>query len=251
MVSSTSAQILAAYVADLQHDLAPDRLAAYQPAGGNDLAMVTTYFWNRALCRELHLCLSVVEVTMRNGIHRTLAAHTGHPDWYDHIHLLPRQQNKINSTKVEISNAGKPLIPGRVIAGLDFGFWTSLLSAGAGQYGYGATLWSPNNAALVGQAFPFLTPLNQYRSYVHNRFNTIRLFRNRISHHEPIWRGFVPRRGQQPIPLSQMHDDIIDAVGWVSPVLESSVRAFDRFPATLKYGQGTIETEIKQHLNIP
>jgi hypothetical protein len=207
--------------------------------------MVATYFWNMALSRELMLSLGIVEITMRNGIHRALTTHTGYPNWYDHIPLLQRQQEKITSTKAEITNAGEVLLPGRVIAGLGFGFWTMLLSGG-----YGA-IWNPNNVALIGQAFPHLAALNQSRGYAHRRFNNIRRLRNRISHHEPIWRGVTLNLNQPLVPLAQLYADIIDAIGWVSPILQASVQAFDRFPETLQNGQATIETEIKQHLQIP
>lgn len=243
--TANAAQVLASYVTDLEQALAPDRLAAYRPQGGNDLAMVTTYFWNMALSRELMMSLGVVEITMRNGIHHALTAYAGRADWYDHLTLLVRQSNKLVSTKAEIANARKQVIPGRVIAGLDFGFWTSLLSSGYG------TIWTPNNAAFIGHAFPHLPLLNQSRGYVHRRFNTIRKLRNRISHHEPIWRGVTPDNNQPLIPLAQLYNDIIDAIGWVSPVLQRSVKAFDRFPVMLHTGHGTIEAELKQHLGIP
>lgn len=207
--------------------------------------MVTTYFWNMALSRELMLSLGMVEIIMRNGIHRALTSHTGHPDWYDHIVLLPRQQSKIDTTRTEIANAGKPVTPGRIVAGLDFGFWTGLLSSG-----YGA-IWTPNNAALIGVAFPHLTAVHRHRGFAHSRFNNIRRLRNRISHHEPIWQGVRLNRGQPLVTLARMYADIVEAIGWVSPTLRDSVNAFDRFPDTLQNGQVTIAAQIKQHLNIP
>ena len=212
--------------------------------------MVTTYFWNTALCRELYPCLGALEVVMRNGIHNALTAHVGRPDWYDHIQLLQREQDKLAKAKANIANANKPVTPGRVVAELDFGFWTSLLSAGAGPAGYGAVLWSPNNAALVRQAFPHLPAPNNNRGYAHRRFNAIRLLRNRVSHHEPVWRGVTLPWGQQ-VPLAAFHADIIDAIGWVSPTMQATVNAFNRFPNVLQNGYSAIEADIKMHLGIP
>jgi hypothetical protein len=248
----TAAQILAGYVADLEAALTADRLAAYRPAGGDDLAMVTTYFWNVALCRELYPCLSALEVSMRNGIHDALTAHTGHADWYDHVPLLQREHDKLAIAKASILRAHKPLVPGRVVAELDFSFWTSLLSAGAGPAGYGATLWSPNNAALVRRAFPHLPAPNQNRGFVHRRFNTLRLLRNRVFHYEPVWRGLTVQSGQS-FALAGLHADIVDAIGWVSPRLRATLGdpAFDRFPRALRNGYAAVEADIKQHLGIP
>ena len=186
---------------------------------------------------------------MRNGINTALVAHTGHADWYDRIAMLPREAYRVQNAKDTIRRANKPVVPGRVVAGVTFEFWTSLLSAGAGPQGYGTALWSPNNAALIQQAFPFLTPPNQNRSFVHRRFNTIRLLRNRVSHHEPIWRG-LRLQSRQLIPLADLHADVIDAIGWVNPTLQTTVVAFDRFPNALNNGYPAIERDLRQHLGI-
>lgn len=232
--------------------LAPDRLASYRPHGADDLTTIATYFWNIALSRELHTGLGAAEVSMRNGIHNALTAHTGFADWYDRIPLLPREARAVAEAKVDIARSGKPVIPGRVVAGLRFGFWTSLLSAGSGPHGYGATLWSPNNAALITQAFPYLQPPHQYRSYAHRRFNTLRLLRNRTMHHEPIWRGMTVRqqRERPTFALTDLYPDIIDAIGWTSPRLRDSIVAFDRFPDTLANGLARQIREIEALLGI-
>ena len=245
-------QAIATYFADLEAALAPDRLASYRPTGASDLATIATYFWNIALSRDLHLGLGAAEVSMRNGIHNALTTHTGHLDWYDHLPLLPREAQQVIDVKAEIARSGKPVIPGRVVAGLRFGFWTSLLSTGFGPQGYGTALWSPNNAALLIKAFPNLRPPNQYRGYVHARFNTLRLLRNRTMHHEPIWQGMTVRRQQKTatFALTALYADILDAIGWTSPRLRDSVVAFDRFPETVTNGLVTQAKEIENFLGI-
>jgi hypothetical protein len=63
-------------------------LETYRPAGGSDLDMVTTYFWNVALCQSLYHVMSALEVSMRNRIHSALDARFGTPAWYDRPRLL-------------------------------------------------------------------------------------------------------------------------------------------------------------------
>ena len=247
--NAVAAQRIAAYANDLGIALAPDRLAAYQPTAGGDLEMVTTYFWNVALCQDLYLALGAVEVAMRNGIHNALFAHTGHEDWYDQIALLPREQRKIDNAKHAIQGARKTIVPGRVVSGVTFEFWTSLLSKGTGPNGYGRVLWSPNNAALIRRAFPLLPVPNDNRGYVHRRFNTIRILRNRVSHHEPIWRG-VTLQNRSTITLAQIHADIVEAIGWVSPTLRDSVVGLGRFPHTLRCGYAEVEVALKRHIGV-
>jgi hypothetical protein len=242
-------QVIAAYLADLEAALAPDRLASYRPAGADDLATIATYFWNIGLSRDLHLGLGAAEVSMRNGIHNALTARAGQANWYDVILLLPNEVISVQKAKQTVRASKKPLVPGRVVAELSFSFWTSMLSAGFGPYGYGVALWTPNNAVLVTEAFPYLQPPNQNRSYVHNRFNMLRLLRNRTHHHEPIWRGMILRSGQQ-FTLQALYDDILESIGWTSPRLRDSVVAFDRFPNTLANGMVEQINEIETFLGI-
>lgn len=236
------------FVRDLEQAFDPGRLAPYYPADGNQLAMVTTYFWNVALCKELYLSLGTVEVTMRNAIHNTLTAHFDTPGWYDVSGLLQeREAQAIARSKKEIHDAGKPATPGRVVAAMTFGFWTGLLSALYGESPYGPSLWTPNDAELTRIAFPHLHPSNQNRGYVHRRFNTIRALRNRVVHHEPIWRG-VRMQNRRIVPLKSLYHDALEAIGWISPSVRDSIVALDRFPDALYRGQSAIESDIKRHL---
>jgi hypothetical protein len=231
-------QIVAAYVAELGNALTPVRLSAYKTTGADDLDMLVTYFWNVALCRELYPSLGALEITMRNRVHEVLTHYVGRPDWYDYLTLGKREREQIATARLEIrrSKPGElakgldPVTPGRVVAFQTLGFWTSLLSK---HYGH---LWTANSAALIQQAFPNLHPSHQHRSYVHDRFNRIRLLRNRVSHHEPIWRGVRMQSGQF-VSLERLHEDVIDAIGWSSSTMQATVRTFDRFPHILKHGQ--------------
>lgn len=242
--------MLDAYVRDLEQAFDPGRLAPYYPADGNKLAMVTNYFWNVALCKELYLSLGTVEVTMRNAIHDTLTAHFGARDWYDEPDILQRREAAaISSAKKDIRDAGREIIPGRVVAGVTFGFWTGLLSALYGESPYGPALWTPNDAELIRIAFPHLDAMHQTRGHVHGRFNALRALRNRVGHHEPIWRGVRTQSGKI-VPLARLYDEMLDAIGWVNPNVRDSVVALDRFPTCLQHGKRAIEADIKTYLDI-
>ena len=248
----TRSQTIADYYAELEAALAPDRLASYRPPDADNLMTIATYFWNVALSCDLHLGLGAAEVSMRNGIHSALSAHAGGADWYDRIGLLPRESDMVKRAKNEITKSGKPIIPGRVVAALHFGFWTNILSTGYGPNGYGSAIWSPNNAALIRHAFPPLQAPNQNRRYVHNRLNTLRLLRNRTMHHEPIWNGMTIRRQNRTMTfaLADLHADILDAIGWTSPRLRDSILAFDHFPNKLRAGQAALTAEVAAFLGI-
>lgn len=234
------AQDLGTFVADLEVALSLDRLAPFRPGGGDDLAMVATYLWNVAISRELYTSLASLEVVMRNGIHGALSAHFNQPDWYDQPGLLlPREQKDVAVAKRSIRRSNHPNIPPRVVATLNFGFWTSILDKA-----YGNRIWTPPPPAqslLIPHAFPHAPAHFQTRGRAHGRFNAIRKLRNRIFHYEPIW---------SRTDLLDRHREIIESIGWVSPTLQAATVVFDRFPDVFLNGRTGIVTELKAHLGI-
>lgn len=150
------------YVAALRRALSSDRLDAYRPQEGDDLAMIATYFWNVALCQALYPSLGALEVAMRNGIHDALRARFGRDDWYDiEGVLLPAEVKRVERAKKKIRDAKRdeivadhdPATPGRVVASLTFGDWTSLLDAGYGGSPKGPQFWAPTTG-LLAAVFP-------------------------------------------------------------------------------------------------
>jgi hypothetical protein len=133
--SKMSAMALDAYVRSLEQTFGSSRLESFNGRTGDKLEMVTNYFWNVALCKELYLSLGTVEVAMRNAIHGSLMTKFKVADWYDHpgLTLLSRERESISKAKGDIREAGRPIIPGRVVAAVTFGFWTNLLSAPYGN----------------------------------------------------------------------------------------------------------------------
>ena len=69
-------------------------------------------------------------------------------------------------------------------------------------------------------------------------------------HHEPLLFGFT-LPGQPRIGLNVMHDHIVEAIGWVSPELQSTIRLLDRFPSVSGAGDLAIRVELKQYLGLP
>lgn len=247
--------MVAAYIAELERALSPERLAPYRPAGGDDLAMVTTYFWNIALCQDLYACLGALEVSLRNGIHHALTVRYGRDDWYDISGLLlTRERNDVTMAKKEVADAAKPVTPGRVMAALRFGFWTSILDRAYGDSPKGPRFWVSPNSPDLAVAFPHAPQAYQgYRGRIHTRFNRLRKLRNRVFHYEPIWRGAVlpaEQRGQpaQLEPLPALHEQILEAIGWVSPTLEATTRYLETFDDTYQHGRQQIAARLQAHL---
>lgn len=110
------------------------------------------YFLNIALSEALYPALQAFEVALRNTIHATLSSHFSTEFWFDQPGLLLYwQSTAIQKARDELTTHRKPHDAGRILAELNFGFWHSMFNRP-----YEATLWHPNRAELLNQAFPNL-----------------------------------------------------------------------------------------------
>lgn len=162
--------------------LSQERLSAYQSRvdGDGHLNLFSHYAWNVALSESLYPILQTLEITLRNAIYEAAKEYFKRDDWFDDTAVIHYQYNQtaIRKAKQALERQNKPLEPGRIIAELTFGFWTSLLDRR-----YEQILWHK----IIKTTFPYMPRTNRTRQHLSQRFNKIRFLRNRVFHHEPIW----------------------------------------------------------------
>lgn len=149
-------------------------------------------------------------------------------DQYGHriIARKVREEMLVDQARDIIVAEGKTITPARVISGLSFGFWTTLLGTKYEDVNSKSLLW-PNLEAAV---FPHAPP-GFGMPEVREAFHRVRALRNRLSHHEALWKFHYddPATGQpdysNPVYgaqascslLRKHYDDIIEMIGWMSP----------------------------------
>jgi hypothetical protein len=201
--------------------------------------MAINYFWNIQLSEALYPALAALEIALRNAIHDSLSAAFGTPEWFYTPRLLePRQLRDFSQARLSLyrEHGNTPAI-GLIVAQLNFGFWTTLLSTP-----YHGSIWNVRGAAHLKAAFPYVPGPHNYRKAIHKRYNDVRFLRNRVMHHEPIW--------ARPA-LAREHADILEAIAWINPQLLTSVTLCDRFPDVFARGRRTIEQAIKAQFGFP
>ena len=212
---------------ELESSLSPERMSTYvQAVSKQDKEeAVRLYIWNIALSSAFYGMLQVLEVTLRNAMHSQLAANYG-PTWYDNplVGLDDGSTRRIQNAKIRLTRTGHQRIStGRVVAGLSFGFWVSLLGHGGRmaelnrRANYEMTLWRP----VLRHAFPHAGSLT--RKQAHAALDPLRTLRNRIAHHEPIF-------------LREHTVDyrlILEVTGWISPTTREWLDHHSRVQALL------------------
>ena len=217
----------------LKQALAEERLSAYTGNGASEAITIARYFWNMALCESLYSPLQISEIALRNTIHRNLDAKVCKATWYtdpDNTRLTHWQQTKVKNAIDEIQKRGKSITEGRVVAELNFGFWTAFFDNRHASTGLGSHL--------AKNAFPHLQPHLRGIKHLNQRWREIRNLRNRVFHHERIlhWRD-----------LQDKHDRLMDSIGWISPELLEMAQTLDRFSKIRSDGLDPWMEKIQNH----
>ena len=182
--------------------LSRERLDPYRVAGDREKA-IRLHLWNTGVSSAFYGPLQVLEITLRNAMHEQLVKRYG-PACYDNAGLDKGALERLAIARSKPARSGDGGDPS--VAALSFGFWVSLLGPGGRlpsgrKANYEMTLWRP----ALRQAFPHREKLT--RKQAHSRLNDLRILRNKIAHHEPIFSR----------DLAKDHECILDAIGWMSP----------------------------------
>ena len=214
-------------LAELESTLSRERLSTYLRAvpDADKEQAVCLYVWNIALSSAFYGVLQGLEVALRNAMHKRLSAAYGGA-WYENrrIGLDDRCTERIQRVKERLAQSGRERVtPPQVVAGLSFGFWVALLGQGGyiaelnRKANYEMTLWRP----ALRHAFPRRRSLN--RKQAHAALEQLRILRNRIAHHEPIFnRDHVNDYGL-----------ILEITGWISPATREWLDLHSRVQAVL------------------
>lgn len=235
--------MVAQLVASLELPLSKARLENYRPANGSDLEMVVNYFFNIELSEALYPSLQAFEVALRNSIHQAFTQHFGTEFWFNTPGLyppppppetVPWQEEAVQAARDNLTAHKKQHDAGRIVAELHLGYWNSLFNRP-----FAEKLWLLNQGALLTQVFPHATRSQQVPRHLEKRITRIRFLRNRVMHFEPIWNRHH---------LTQNHEEILEALSWISPAMHEAITMCDRFQNVLASGQASVEQRVQAEI---
>ncbi|MCB9957270.1 MAG: Abi family protein [Rhodospirillaceae bacterium] len=193
--------------------LSLERFARYVDwAGGNESRALHLYTLNTQLSEALYTPLQMLEVALRNRIHAVMSA-SRHDRWFEEAGFLKiiSQPAQVAKATADVTDGRKDATPGRVVAALTFGFWTSML---AKEY---EDLWQMTLHRIAKRE----DGKGLRRKDLSTPLNPIRTLRNRVAHHEPIihW------------DLRKHYANMLQVTEWLSPAAAAWCRQYSRFPA--------------------
>ncbi len=231
--SPSAVRLQEQFYAAVRRGLSVERLESYAADGASTTVTMARYLLNLALCESLYSPLQLCEVALRNSLHQHLTHLCRREDWFaaqSEFPLTAWAQGEVAKAKEKISRTARSITPGRIVAELQFGFWTSLFEAH-----YERTHFLPWGIKAV---FPHLPKSGHKRKALKAKLEEIRTLRNRVFHHERIvhWND-----------LEAKHGSIFQVIGWVSPELHEMARALDRFTAIRSAGLAPWKEKLCLH----
>ncbi|MFI3902602.1 hypothetical protein [Ochrobactrum sp. S1502_03] len=157
--------------------LSAERIGRYIDAANGDIKRAyELYAVNAQVSNAMYILLHMLEICLRNGFHFALTTKYGH-DWFDQVGVIKTisQRQKISEAKLRLVSDRKPIEPGRLVASLTFGFWTTCIGSE-----YNEDLW------IQAIHRPFKKNQSLTRKKLNRDLTPLRNLRNRIAHHEPI-----------------------------------------------------------------
>lgn len=223
----------------IQEAISRERLETFE--GTNDLETVSNYVWNAKLSESFYFVLSNLEVTLRNAIYNSYNLHYNEPFFY----LFVDNSNERYVKKKEFHSRtcwkmlcgarhnllmkNKPVTDSRLIAELNFGFWSQMIHTNHPKY---KNMWR----YIFKDVFPHF-PLNISNDkaiiMLGGTINQLRIFRNRLFHYEPILN----------YDLEKIHESIINITNWISPDINNLSIEFDEYEKNI-FSKDSIKRKI-------
>jgi len=214
-----------------------------ESAGDQDLAL-DLYRWNGELSSALFEDIGVVEVALRNAMHKELSGTYG-ALWYAKSELFDDDTRGLISkawSRNRISDLPTVVQGGKLVSSLTFGFWTTLLSKGSHARGippfdqklsYDELLWKPS----LYKAFPGSSGA---RSSVLDVATLVRNVRNRVAHHQAVIWG-VPIAGHidkltgvtRRLGIASSHAAVSQLASFLDPALSAWLSSNSKVPVCM------------------
>lgn len=180
--------------------LSAPRFATYLfEMAGDRAAALELYRWNLELSSAFIVPLQICEVSVRNSIVSAIEKSYGaNWPWEKGFEISLRNPPRGYSPRRNLLSLGHLPTSGKIVAELKFVFWEKMLT-----YGHDGAIWN----AHFRQVFPNtnnIKTVQVLRAEGHDALDKIRDLRNRIAHHEPIFRR----------DIQEEYDRIREVISW-------------------------------------
>ncbi len=217
-----------AFFKSLERSISSSRISTYKSKDHTKIETIADYVLNAKISQNFYFLLQNLEVSLRNGIYDSFNKNYPNSDLfylfennsYNRYKSKKEKHSRecwkmLCGTKYKLKHM-QTLSDGKIIAELNFGFWTELLTSRDNKY---TDMWR-NIFSDVFPNYKIKSSIDQDKTFIALKIDNIRNFRNRIFHYEPIY---------NQSDLITKHIDIIDVLTWLNKDMKILNELFDDF----------------------
>lgn len=242
---------------ELQNVISMMRLRSYSILTRNASIeeLMGAYLWNIRVGAALFPLIQCLEVTLRNAIHNAATQKFGNSSWFDQLAKLAgndyfaaylrgnpddeakfyrngvtrgsrngrkrwtsKHESMLAEAKRRLTKKNKPHAADGIVAELMFGFWAGLFERNYNDLPTKRRLWPD----LEPEVFPNLEGSERRHSEIFQVIKRINDLRNRVAHHEPIWKDSAV--SDKATAISQLNKSIDDMLFIISGISAEKVK---------------------------
>ncbi len=207
------------------------RIYSYLEENDTPLMVLKRYHMNIILSQAMIPVLHYFEILLRNQLDMVLKKNYGEKWLLTLPHSLMISDKDIKKISEIINKIRRErrneISHDDILSQMTFGFWCAFF-----HKRYDPVLWHRKNA--LKNLFPYFSKQNRTRSYIEKNILKIKTIRNRIAHHEPIWKHRAS--------VDEAHKICCEFIQGISPDALVLLSKIDHFPTLCKLNH---QSELK------
>lgn len=214
---------------NIKKTISQNRLSTYTHHFKTDKSILENYILNAKISESFYFPLQNLEVALRNAIYDNFKIKYPANDFFFLHESDPRKRylkrkekhtrecwKMVCGAKHNLTRHNIFINDGKIIAELNFGFWTKILASNDNKY---TNMWR-HIFPLVFPNYTIKHSIDTDRLQVGQIIDNIRELRNRVFHYEPIF---------NQTDLDKIHTNIRKVLGWINTDLQTMTKMFDRY----------------------
>lgn len=239
---------------EIERYISAPRLRSYEKIIKNKTQknLIAAYAWNKHVSSAIYPIIQCLEISLRNALHEAASVHFKTKDWYEPVlkhggdnkfiaehkkfttkyyrksagykkekgkqAWVSNHENMLKRAQKQLTKNGKSPSPDAIVSETMFGFWVSFFEDAYSDKDPKKSLW-PHITSDV-----FKNNKRLDRKSVQAMLLNLKELRNRLSHHEPIWKNSAVKNDEDAIKL--LHERIEDAMTIIRGISEDRYRQF-------------------------
>ena len=198
---------------EIKQGLSTEKLETYRQVLDckSDSELIAVYMAMQSIMSQFFSVVQLLEVTLRNSIHKSATECFEDDEWYKRIPLSQESRKQVDFAEHQcLKDVGARYTSNDLVSRLPFGFWVHMLHRDYNNpRNRDHNLWQTQ----LDKCFPNAREKRVKLNTLFQKMGALNKFRNRLFHHEPAWKGRSTRNRVDAIDfLLKMFNEHTDAI---------------------------------------